>query len=77
MSSSVAIFTNLPMLLRHRPQQLSSSSMPREQAKALGQVIPACPSARTSDSLMPLHTQTNTTASNEYDFDYRSQLNRF
>jgi len=41
-----------------RPQQLSLSSMPRQLAIALGQVMPDRPNSWTSDSRIPLHIQT-------------------
>ena len=41
----------------HRPQQFSLSSSSNEEASFFGQVIPAFPSSRTSDSRMPLQMQ--------------------
>lgn len=57
--SSVASATNFEIFLMQRPQHCCLSLSSRASASFLGQVTPACPSSRTSDSFIPLQMQMN------------------
>jgi hypothetical protein len=57
--SSLASATNFEIFLMQRPQHCRLSLSSRASASFMGQVTPACPSSRTSDSLIPLQMQMN------------------
>ena len=57
--SSSASATNFDIFLMQRPQHCRLSLSSRASASFMGQVTPACPSSRTSDSLIPLQIQMN------------------
>lgn len=57
--SSLASATNFEIFLMQRPQHCRLSLSSRASASFRGQVTPACPSSRTSDSLIPLQIQMN------------------